>query len=145
MKHAIQRQGSVIVELSLMMGILMLILMGTIDVARVFYAAVTVVDASRAGAQWGIRSNGFTSDTSGMQEAAAYNAQDIGTVTSSPERYCRCEGGSGDVNCMTGTCAEGVPQIYIRVETESTFSTLFGYPGLPDVIPLSDATTFRVQ
>ncbi len=145
MKRTNQRKGSAAVELSLMMGILVTILMGTIDVGRVFYAAVTVVDASRAGAQWGIRSNGFTSDTSGMQEAAAYNAQDIGTVTSSPERYCRCEGGSGDVNCMTGSCAEGVPQIYIRVETESTFSTLFGYPGLPDVIPLSSATTFRVQ
>ena len=95
-----------------------MILVGTIDVARVFYAAITVDDASRAGAQYGIRSNGFTSDISGMEGASAHNAQDLGTVTTTPERYCRCEGGSTDVNCVTGTCTEGVPQVYVRVETQ---------------------------
>ncbi len=145
MKRTKQSKGTAAVELSLMIGILMLILMGTIDVARVFYAAVTVDDASRAGAQHGIRSNGFTSDISGIQGAAANNAQDLGTVTTTPERYCRREGGSTDVNCVTGTCPEGVPQVYVRVETQSDFNTAFGYPGLPQAIPLSSATTFRVQ
>ncbi len=145
MKRTNQSKGTAAVELALMIGILMLILMGTIDVARVFYSAVTVDDASRAGAQYGIRSNGFTSDISGMEGAAADNAQDLGTVTTTPERYCRCEGGSTDVNCVTGTCPEGVPQVYVRVETQRDFNTAFAYPGLPHVIPPSSATTFRVQ
>ena len=145
MKRTHQGKGTAAVELSLMIGILLLILMGTIDVGRVFYAAVTMADASRAGAQYGIRSNGFTSDDSGMQTAAGDNAQDLGAVTTSPGRYCRCEGGTTNVNCVTGTCSEGVPQVYVRVETQGTYNTTFGYPGLPDVIPLSSATTFRVQ
>ncbi len=145
MKRTNQRKGSAAVELSLMMGILVTILMGTIDVGRVFFAAVTVDDASRAGAQHGIRSNGFTSDISGMETAAENNAQDISALTSSPQRYCRCEGGTTDVNCMTEPCSEGVPQVYVRVESQSDFNTLFDYPGLPDFIPLSSATTFRVQ
>ena len=116
-----------------------------VELALVFYAAVTVDDASRAGAQWGIRSNGFTSDISGMEGAAAHNAQDLGTVTTTPERYCRCEGGSTDVSCVSGTCTEGVPQVYVLVETQRDFNTMFTYPGMPHAIPLSSATTFRVQ
>lgn len=145
MKRSKQSKGTAAIELALMIGILMMILVGTIDVARVFYAAITVDDASRAGAQHGIRSNGFTSDISGMEGASALNAQDLGTVTTTPERYCRCEGGSTDVNCVTGTCTEGVPQVYVRVETQGTFNTVFAYPGMPYAIPLSSATTFRVQ
>ena len=144
MKHN-KDKGTAAVELSLMIGILGLIMMGTIDVGRVFYAAVTMDDASRAGVQYGIRSNGFTSDYSGMQTAAGNNAQDLGAVTTLPGRYCKCEGGTTSVNCVTGTCPEGVPQVYVRVETQGTYHTAFGFPGLPAIITLSSATTFRVQ
>ena len=145
MKRCNQSKGTAAVELALMIGILMLILMGTIDVARVFYAAVTVDDASRAGAQYGIRSNAFSADVSGIELAVADNAQDLGTVTTSRELYCLCEDSSTEVTCATATCTEGVPQAYLRVETRGTFNTVFGYPGLPHTIPLSSATTFRVQ
>ena len=146
MKRTNQSKGTAAVELALMIGILMLILMGTIDVARVFYSAVTVDDASRAGAQYGIRSNAFSGDVSGIELAATHNAQDLGTVTTSRELYCMCEDDSiKKNNCATVTCTEGVPQVYVRVETQRTFSTAFGYPGLPQSIPLSSATTFRVQ
>ena len=147
MKHTNRRKGAAAAELALMMGILMLILVGTIDLGRVFYSAVTVDDASRAGAQWGIRSNGFSGDSSGIHDAAADNAEDLATVASSSERVCLCEGSSTEVDCITGTCTAGVgvPQVYVRVTTETTFNTLFDYPGVPHVIPLSNATTFRVQ
>ena len=145
MKQGKRRRGSTAVELALLIGILMLILMGTIDLGRVFYSAVTVDDASRAGTQYGIRSNGLSGDTAGMQDAAAHNALDIDTVTTSPERYCLCEGSSTEVDCITGTCTAGVPQVYVEVQSQNDFTTLFGWPGLPDAIPLSSTTTFRVQ
>ena len=145
MKHTNPRKGTAATELALMIGILAVILMGTIDLSRVFYFAITVDGASRAGAQWGIRSNGYSSDSTGMQDAAASNAEDVGTVTSTPERECVCEGNTTAVNCVTGTCTEGVPQVYVTVTTETTFNTLFGWPALPDNIPLSSKTTFRVQ
>ena len=59
MKRNNRDKGTAVVELSVMIGILLLILMGTIDVGRVFYVAVTMDDASRAGAQYGIRSKRF--------------------------------------------------------------------------------------
>ena len=145
MKRTKQSKGTAVVELALMIGILMLILMGTIDVARVFYAAVTVDDASRAGAQYGIRSNAFSGHVSGIELAVADNAQDLGTLTTSRELYCLCEDSTTKIPCATTTCTEGVPQAYVRVETQGTFNTAFGYPGLPHAIPLSSATTFRVQ
>ena len=146
MKRTNQCRGSAAVELSLMIGILMMILVGTIDVARVFYAAVTVDDASRAGAQYGIRSNAFSGHASGIVLAVENNAQDLGTVTTSRELYCLCEDDNvKKTNCATLTCTEGVPQAYVRVETRGTFNTVFTYPGMPHAIPLSSATTFRVQ
>ena len=69
MKHSNRRKGTAATELALMIGILAVVLMGTIDLSRVFYFAVNVDDASRAGAQWGIRSNGFSGDSSGIQTA----------------------------------------------------------------------------
>ena len=140
-----KQSGTAAVELALMIGILMLILMGTIDVARVFYAAITVDDASRAGAQYGIRSNAFSAHASGIVLAVENNAQDLGALTTSRELYCLCEDSSTEVICATATCTEGVPQAYVRVETQKTFNTTFGYPGLPDAIPLSSETIFRVQ
>ena len=124
MKHSNPCKGTVATELALMIGILAVILMGTIDLSRVFYFAVTVDDASRAGAQWGIQSNGFSGDSSGIQTAAGHNAADVGTVTSSSSRECLCEGSSTVVDCITGTCTAGVPQVYVTVTTETTFNTV---------------------
>ena len=145
MKHSNRRKGTAATELALMIGILAVVLMGTIDLSRVFFFEGTVDGASRAGAQWGIRSNGYSGDSSGIQEAAGYNAGDIDTLTASSSRECLCEGSSTEVDCITGTCTAGVPQVYVTVTTETTFNTLFGWLGLPDIIPLSSKTTFRVQ
>ena len=138
------RAGSAIVELALVIGMLMLILVGTIDFARLFFAAVTVASAARAGVQYGSQSNTFTGDYAGIKTAADENARDLAATTSSAVRFCKCENGN-DVDCVTGTCAEGVPQIYVRVEMQKTFDVMVDLPGIPGSTELSRRATFRVQ
>ena len=138
------RAGSALVELALVLGLLLLILMGTIDFARIFFAGVTAVDAARACVQYGSQSNTYTGDFTGMQAAADENAQDLSATTPSSQRFCKCENGN-DVNCVTETCTEGAPQIYVQVEMQSTFNTLVDFPGIPSVTGLTRKATFRVQ
>ncbi len=138
------RAGSAIVELALVLPMLMLILVGTIDFGRLFFEAVTVVDAARAGVQYGSRSNTFSGDYDGMKAAADDNARDLDATTPSAVRFCKCENGN-DVDCVTGTCAEGVPQVYVRVEIQKTFDVMVGLPGIPSTTALTRQATFRVQ
>ena len=93
MNHRKPRRGAAMLELVLLIGILLLILFGTIDFSRLFYSAVTVMDAARAGVQYGMQSSAHAADMSGMETAANENAQDLGAnVSSTAERFCRCDG-----------------------------------------------------
>ncbi len=139
--------GTSMIEFALLVVLLSVILMGTVDFARVFYAAVTVADASRAALQYGSQTNGLTGDNTGMRNASRLDAQNLSStdVTVTPERFCRCEGSSSNVNCVTATCPEGAPQIYVRVRTRYDFHTLFNFPGIPSSVPLNVRAQARVQ
>ncbi len=68
--HALGENGSAIVELALCVPVLILIVLGTGDFARVFYTSIALSDAARAGAQYGAHSVTQSGNTSGMQTAA---------------------------------------------------------------------------
>ena len=40
------------------------------------------------------------------------------------------------VDCITGTCVEGAPQIYVKVTVAKTFTTLVDFPGIPHTIDM---------
>ncbi len=141
------RSGAAAVELALMISIMFLILFGTIDFSRLFYNAVTVMDAARAGVQYGMQSSAHAADMSGMETAANENAQDLGAnVSSTAERFCRCNGGPKNSDCLSlvGGCGEAV-EVYILVRAENTFRTLAHVPGIPDTVGMSKGVVFRVQ
>ena len=39
----------------------------------------------------------------------------------------------------------GVPQVYVRVTAQKTFTTLFPYPGIPKTTNLNRQATVRLQ
>ena len=145
MKTRKSNAGTSVVELALLLPLLMLIAIGATDFARLFYAAVIVAGSTRAGIQYGGQSNTHTGDTAGMHLIASQNASDLGGVTTSSVRECYCLGSTTEVDCITGTCAEGAPQIYVTVEAQSTFTTLVDYPGIPHVVNLTQRSVTRVQ
>ena len=139
------RKGQAIVEFALLVFLLMIILMGLIDYARVFHAAVTVADAARAGAQYGARSNTFSGDFAGMTTAAEEDAANlVDGIVVTPVRYCKCQDGT-DADCLTDTCPEGAPQIYVEVRAAYTFETLTQFPLLPKSVGMNYPNTIRVQ
>jgi len=138
-------EGSAIVELTLLVPLFLLMLLGTADFARVFYTALSVSQAARAGVQYGAQDNVKSKDTAGMQKAAQLAAQDIGTLsTVTAGSYCQCAD-SAKVDCVSGTCPEGSPQIYVIVTAGKIFQTLWHYPGIPHSVALSRTAIMRVQ
>ena len=144
-----RRRGQSLVELALMLPVLGILLIGTIDFARVYYAAMAIDQAARAGAAYGAQSVAKSGDDAGMAQAAlsAANLDLTPAVTAAnahATHRCACADGT-QVSCTTGTCTEGVPRVCVSVEIDRTFQTLFPYPGIPTTVRLNRTATMRVQ
>jgi len=138
--------GSATLELSLLSPLLILMLLGSIDFARLFYDGITVANAARAGVQYGALSKSKSGDINGMVQAAMNDVEDLYGVSVTAERYCACSDGSR-VDCVNGDCSllEGKPQIYVKVTVQKTFETLFPYPGIPHTLNLRREAIMRAR
>lgn len=103
-----RERGQSLVELAIMLPILLIILLGIIDFGRVFYAYVTITNASREGARYGSMHPLSTDEINSRvkQEAA-------GTLTILDD----------DITITSDTDT-------ITVTVETTFTTLF-FGNLP--------------
>lgn len=70
--------GHSLVELALAMPLLLLLLLGTIDVGRVFFAYIELRNAVREGASYGAR---FPDDVAGAQSAVTGHSPRLATGT----------------------------------------------------------------
>jgi Flp pilus assembly protein TadG len=95
------RRGQGLVELAIGLPVLMLILMGTIDLGRMYADYVDLKGAVRDGAGYGQLK---PYDTSGIQTRVLNAGAPAGTtVTSACQGDCTTIGGSGKI-VVTGTC-----------------------------------------
>jgi Flp pilus assembly protein TadG len=149
------QRGSVLVELALVMPVLVLLLVGSADFARVFYMSMAVSAAARTGAQFGASSLVNSANTSGMQTRAQAAAQaDLGTVSAVASRTCYCFPDApvatfapGAAVACTTTCAAVNTHLVVTVSvtTTATFSMLAHYPGIPKTITISRTAEMRAQ
>jgi len=143
-------RGQAIIEMTLILPFFLLLLMGVIDFSRVFYTALAVTHAARAGAQFGAQSNARSQDTAGMQQAARIAAQDdidTSALTVTATNFCMCTADGVTLTAMatcTSACAS-TRQIYVQVAVANTFRTLWNYPGIPHTINLNRTAIMRAQ
>ena len=137
--------GIATLEMALITPLLLLMVLGIADFGRVFYTAITLAHAARAGAAYGSQSNAATSDIAGMQQAAREEAQDLNGISVIAERFCECPD-AGPVDCVIGICVTNVaPELYVKVTASKTFKTIAPYPGIPNTLPLSREAIVRAQ
>src|SRR6185436_8803002 len=98
-----ETRGGAVVEFVLVTPLLLLLTMGAIDFGRAFYQSVTISHAAETGAFYGAQSNIYSSHNAEMTQRAKDDAVDVGTVTVTSERVCKCPDGTV-VNCVSGTC-----------------------------------------
>ena len=155
MSHADRRdarhRGQAVLEFALIAPLAFVLFIGCLDFGRVFYSAMAVTHAARAGAQYGAQSNITSLDNAGITQAALDAAGDVQGVSVTPVQCCQCANqsgctkGGGTVDCITGTCSEGAPQLFVQVTAQKTFTTLFPYPGIPRTANLNRQATIRLQ
>ena len=143
-RHDARHRGQAVTEFAVISPLAFLLFVGCLDFGRVFYNTIAVTHAARAGAQYGAQSNILSGDFAGMTQAALDAAGDLQGLNVTPGRFCQCANG-GTVDCITGTCTEGAPQLFVQVTAQKTFSTLFPYPGVPRTTNLSRQATIRLQ
>src|SRR5438046_10374196 len=103
--HAERRRGASFMELAVLLPLLLVLFIGIIDFGRVFYNAMTISHAARAGVQYGAQDNIRSGDFAGMRQAAQGTAGDEAGVTVTACRYCRWAGGTGSrTDSRAGQC-----------------------------------------
>ena len=83
--------GAALVEMTIVAPLLILLLIGIVEVARYATFAIMVGNAARAGVQYGAQSMVLALDSSGLQNAAKNDAQNIaGLQNPSAGYFCKC-------------------------------------------------------
>jgi Flp pilus assembly protein TadG len=145
-------RGQGAVELALGLPFLAVLLFVVCEFARVFYVAMGVASAARAGVQYGAQSYVKAIDNSGMTLAADNDGKNISGLSVTPTHFCMCDGAqcspSQSTACVVScsappsTCTE--PKVFVKVTTSATFQTGLIW-GLPNNIPLSSVAVMQAQ
>lgn len=139
--------GQALVETALTLPILVLLLLGAGELARVAYAAIEISNAAKAAVQYGTQNNGSMNDDIGMLNAAQAEASGLSGVTLTNSSFITvCSDGSiydSGTNQCSGTGAH-VEDI-LTVQTSTTFDPLIYIPGLPRKFTLYGNATQKCE
>lgn len=141
-------RGAALVELALAVPMLLVVLIGIADFARVFYHASGLTNAARAGAQYGAQSVVWSaSATQSAAQAASPTTQPYSVPT--PDRTCGCMDDAG-ANFTTVACSASCPSgrhmaVFVTVTATRTFSSIITLGSFPPSINLVRGVTMRAQ
>ncbi len=139
-----RQEGSALIELALLLPVFVMLLVGSIDFGRAFYASIEVASAAQAAACYGTQQ---PSDLAGMRAAAALDASEINNLTTNVSTGCQCaDGSSVQPGCQSPptSCTANIVT-YVQVTTSSTYSPMLHYPGLPATFNLQGNARMRTS
>jgi Flp pilus assembly protein TadG len=147
MKRASQRKdrGAAVIEMAIVLPIFAILLLGAIDFSRVFFAAIELGNAVTAGAEFGSRTTGNASNTSGISSTVTQDASDLTGVSATSVSYCTCPGSSTQVGCSTVCTGYGPPKMYVSVTGTYTWTSVVSWPAMPDNVPISRTVVMRAR
>jgi Flp pilus assembly protein TadG len=136
-RRAESRRGASAAELALLLPVLLFIMLGAIDLCRLFYTYTTITNAARNGAIWA--SNPYTNGTvspsqspyATLQEAAEADANGLEPALT-----------NSDVTQSNGTDGNGDPTVSVTVQYQ--FKLLTSYLGF-STVSMARQVTMRVQ
>lgn len=133
--------GQALVEAAITIPLLMLLLVGAVELARVAYAAIEVSNAARAAATYGAQDTSTVADSTGMGTVAANDAANLTGLTTTTTVTGICSDGSactGSGNqCLNSDCSTSRIEQIVTVKTQVAFNPAFHLPGLPTSFTLT--------
>jgi Flp pilus assembly protein TadG len=137
-------RGQALIEFALLLPMLCYLLLGGIDIARVYAMQLAVQNGARAGAESGVIGYNLTDAqivTHVQQEMGRTPGMDgfntMGTTTSCPTL-------SAGQNCILVTHPVVNSVTYIKVEVQYTFQTIISWPLIPNTYSLDRTTQYRI-
>jgi Flp pilus assembly protein TadG len=126
-------RGQALVELAVSVSLLFFILLGAVEFGRVTYAAIEVSNAAKAAVQYGAMNGGPVTDTTGMLNAIQGDSHNLGTTVTFSSGYPKVSNACSDGSTYSSTtgCTNSHLMRTLSVKTETTFSPLIGWRGLP--------------
>lgn len=126
-----RNSGQALVETAVTVPLLILLLVGVAELGRLAFAAIEVSNAARAGAAYGAQNGGTASDTTGIATAAANDAANLTSLSTTSSISCICSDGSA-ASCADNTaCPNSHIEETVTVNTQAAFDPMFHLPGLP--------------
>ena len=150
------RRGGAMVEFALVFPVLITLCMAAGDFSRLFFHAVTVVNASTTGTFHGAQNNVTAAQFTTRQNRALSDAADIKGVSVSATLFCDCpDGDDADTDADLVSCdladnadacpGYGFPRVFVRTDVTQTFQTLGPWPGIPQSTKVARNMRMRVQ
>ena len=126
-------EGQALVEVSLTTPFLAMVLLGSVEIARVAYSSIQVANAAKAAVQYGAQSTATASDLTGIKTAASNDASEVSglTTTVSISGICSngnaCSGTGG--TCLPTDCSGAHIEEVLTVDTSATVTPSIYLPG----------------
>lgn len=146
------QKGAALVEAAIALPLLLLVLLGASDFGRLSYVSVLLANAASAGARFGSLTPTNATNAEGIQKAVI---DDLGStnvghgLNITVERFCTCAPDDSSIACGNVCPIVGnysvQPRVYVRVGVQSTFDTLFAYPGVPKSVLVARESRMRVE
>lgn len=123
--------GGSLVETALTAPMLVVLVLGSTELARVAYTAIEVTSAARAGVSYGAQNGSTAADTTGITWAATHDGSNVSSLTvSSVSLGYICSDGTASTGANTD-CANSNIEEAVTVRTQATIDPLIHLPGLP--------------
>ena len=132
-----REEGSALVELALAFPVLLIMLLGATEFARLAYASIEVTNAAHAAAVYASSSHAHLGDPGGINNAAGTDAKNLtgGNAISvlTPTTTCTCS----DTTYTPSSCSDNETCFKnnsamittVTVQTQSTYSPIIRLPG----------------
>lgn len=137
-----------LIEVYVVLPILMFILVGAVEMARVGYASIEVMNAASAGVQYGAENPITAVDGPGIGVAAQKDAANITLSSVTATRSCICSAATTPPTACatTGTACPGSnPETILTVTTQTSFNPGFRLPGFPTSFTMQGTAVQKVM
>ena len=114
-----------------------------VETGRVFYIAISLANAARAGVQYGSQNLSTAADNAGMQAAATNDAPNLVAMTATATHFCVCSDGSAST-CLETDCAGSHRLLYTQVNTSASYTPLVNFMGILPSMTVPGKAVMRV-
>lgn len=138
-----RERGQALIETAVTLPILLLLLGGAVEIGRAACASIEVSNAALAGVQYGAQNSTTAADTTGIQTAAANDAQNITLDPTTVSHSCTCSDGTAST-CQPTDCPGANIETILTVQTQSDFAPGLHFYGVPATFTLKGQATQKV-